>query len=132
MPAAFGPAVPVIQTFTGMPEGLIDAVVQATAAAGLVLEGTGLGNVPGTAMPGIAAALDRELPVVIATRVATGGTGAVYGGPGGGVTLREMGVVQAGPLPAAKARLLLMALLASGVRGADAAAQLAERAAALA
>jgi L-asparaginase len=132
MPAAPLPPVPVSQTFTGMPEGLIGAVVEATGAAGLVLDGTGLGNVPGTAMPGIEAALVRDLPVIIATRVPTGGTGAVYGGPGGGVTLAEMGVAQAGPLPAAKARLLLMVLLASGVRGADAAAQLAERAAGLA
>jgi L-asparaginase len=98
---------------------------------GLVLEGTGLGNVPGSAMPGIGSALDRGLPVVIATRVPTGGTRAVYGGPGGGVTLREMGVVQAGPLPAAKARLLLMVLLAGGAEGADAAAALAAHAQAL-
>jgi L-asparaginase len=49
----------------------------------------------------------------VATRVAEGGTGIVYGGPGGGVTLRELGVVAAQRLPAAKARLLLMTLLAT-------------------
>ena len=108
------PPVAVIQTYTGMEEGLIEAVLDATDARGLVLEGTGLGNVPGSAEPGIRAALARGLPVVAATRVPTGGTGAVYGGPGGGVTLRELGVLAAGPLPAAKARLLLMLLLASG------------------
>jgi L-asparaginase len=59
-------------------------------------------------------ALDRGLPVVIATRVPTGGTGAVYGGPGGGVTLRDAGVIPAGSLTAGKARLLLMLLLARG------------------
>jgi L-asparaginase len=94
-------------------------VLGATGAAGLVLEGTGLGNVPGTAERGIRAAVDRGLPVVAATRVPTGGTGAVYGGPGGGVTLRDLGVIAAGGLPAAKGRLLLMLLLAAGgdVRG---------------
>jgi L-asparaginase len=46
--------------------------------------------------------------------VPTGGTGAVYGGPGGGVTLRSAGVMAAGALSAAKARLLLMLLLAHG------------------
>jgi L-asparaginase len=130
-PAALDRQVALVHTFTGMSEGLIDAVLDVTGAAGLVLEGTGLGNVPGSAMPGIGSALDRGLPVVIATRVPTGGTRAVYGGPGGGVTLREMGVVQAGPLPAAKARLLLMVLLAGGAEGADAAAALAAHAQAL-
>jgi L-asparaginase len=111
--------VPIVQTYTGMEEGLIEAVLDATGAAGLVLEGTGLGNVPGSAERGIRAARARGLPVVVATRVPTGGTAAVYGGPGGGVTLRELGVVQAAALSAAKARLLLMLLLAGG---ADAAA----------
>jgi L-asparaginase len=46
--------------------------------------------------------------------VPTGGTGAVYGGPGGGVTLRDAGVISAGTLSAAKARLLLMLLLGRG------------------
>ena len=113
------PSVPVVQTYTGLEEGLIETVLDATGAAGLVLEGTGLGNVPGTAERGVAAAVSRGLPVVTATRVPTGGTGAVYGGPGGVVTLRDLGVMTAGWLSAAKARLLLMLLLAGGgdVRG---------------
>jgi L-asparaginase len=113
------PPVPVVQTYTGIEEHLIEAVLDATGAAGLVLEGTGLGNVPGAAMRGIAAAIERGLPVVTATRVPTGGVHAIYGGPGGVVTLRELGVIGAGGLSAAKARLLLMLLLAAGgdVRG---------------
>jgi L-asparaginase len=107
------PAVPVVQTYTGIEEGLIEAVLDATGAAGLVLEGTGLGNVPGSAEPGIRAAIARGLPVVNATRVPSGGVHAVYGGPGGVVTQRSLGVVGAGSLSAAKARLLLMLLLAS-------------------
>jgi L-asparaginase len=119
LPDALDRPVPVVQTYTGMEEGLIEAVLDATGAAGLVLEGTGLGNVPGSAERGIATAVARGLPVVVATRVPTGGTGAVYGGPGGGVTVRELGAIAAGALPAAKARLLLMLLLAAGgdVRG---------------
>jgi L-asparaginase len=108
------PPVPVVQTYTGIEEDVIETVLRATGAAGLVLEGTGLGNVPGSCERGIAAALERGLPVVVATRVPTGGTGAVYGGPGGGVTLRDLGVLAAGSLSAAKARLLLMLLLAEG------------------
>lgn len=113
-PAALDRPVPVLQTYTGLEEPLVAAVLEATGAAGLVLEGTGLGNVPGSAEPGVRAAVERGLPVVVATRVPSGGTGAVYGGPGGGVTLRDAGVIAAGGLSAAKARLLLMLLLARG------------------
>jgi L-asparaginase len=114
LPSDALPPVPVVQTYTGIEEDLIEAVVSVTRAAGLVVEGTGLGNVPGSAERGIRAAVARGLPVVVATRVPTGGTGAVYGGPGGGVTLRDAGVIAAGGLSAAKARLLLMLLLAEG------------------
>ena len=107
------PPVPIVQTYTGMEEHLIEAVIDATGAAGLVLEGTGLGNVPGSAERGIAAAVSRGLPVVNATRVPSGGVHAIYGGPGGVVTQRDLGVIGAGGLSAAKARLLLMLLLAS-------------------
>jgi L-asparaginase len=130
-PAALEAPVPIVQTFTGMSEDLIGAVLDVTGARGLVLEGTGLGNVPGLATAGIRSALDRGLPVAVATRVPTGGTRAAYGGPGGGVTLREMGVVQASGLSAAKARLLLMVLLAAGADGATAASDFTARAEAL-
>jgi L-asparaginase len=108
------PPVPVLQTYTGIEEGLIETVLDATGAAGLVLEGTGLGNVPGSAERGVKAAVTRGLPVVVATRVPTGGTAAIYGGPGGAVTLRDLGALAAGGLSAAKARLLLMLVLAEG------------------
>jgi L-asparaginase len=126
-PVALDRPVPIVQTYTGIEENLIEAVLGATGAAGLVLEGTGLGNVPGTAQRGIEAAIERRLPVVIATRVPTGGTGHVYGGPGGGVTLRDLGVIPALGLSSAKARLLLMTLLANGTP----ASELADRFAAI-
>ena len=125
IPGAFDRPVPIVQTYTGIEENLIQCVLDATGSAGLVLEGTGLGNVPGTAERGIRAARERGLPVVVTTRVPTGGTGAVYGGPGGGVTLRELGVIPAGRLSAAKARLLLMTLLANRTPASDLAGQFA-------
>jgi L-asparaginase len=114
LPDVLDRPVPIVQTYTGLEEGLIETVLDATGAAGLVLEGTGLGNVPGTAERGIRVAVERGLPVVAATRVPSGGTGAVYGGPGGVVTIRDLGAMPAGSLSAAKARLLLMLLLAEG------------------
>jgi L-asparaginase len=112
MPSALNAPVPQVQTYTGMEEGLLECVMTATAAQGLVLEGTGAGNIPGPAEHGVRLAVDRGLPVVLATRTISGGTGSHYGGTGGGVSLRGLGVLEAGSLTAAKARLLLMSLLA--------------------
>src|SRR5204862_6684280 len=44
-PAALDRPVPVLHAYTGMEERVVGAVLEATAAAGLVLAGTGLGNV---------------------------------------------------------------------------------------
>jgi L-asparaginase len=113
MPASLHAPVPVVQTYTGMEEALIECVIAATGAHGLVVEGTGAGNIPGSAEPGVKATLDMGLPVALATRTMSGGCGSHYGGQGGGVSLRAMGVLEAGALTAAKARLLLMTLLAT-------------------
>jgi L-asparaginase len=119
LPDALTAEVLLVEVFTGMHEDLIEAAVDATGASGLVLDGTGAGNVPGEAMKGIVAAIERGLPVVVASRTLGGGAVPIYGGPGGGVTLRELGAIGAGGLTAAKARLLLMAALS---KSADAAA----------
>ena len=111
VPEALAVEVPVVKTYTGMGEELIETVMDETEAGGIVLEGTGAGNVPGAALPGIRAAIRREVPVAIAASVPAGGVVPIYGGPGGGMTLREEGVMSAGGLPAGKARLLLMVCL---------------------
>ena len=110
-------AVPLVSVYPGMDGAVIEAVLDTTDAAGLVVEGTGSGNVPGTAVDGIRSALERGLPVVLATRVLGGATRSGYGSPGGGAALRELGAIGAGPLSAGKARLLLMVLLSSGLSG---------------
>ncbi len=120
-PDALEAGVPVVKTYTGMPESFIEDVLEASGAQGLVLEGTGAGNVPGAAMTGISAAVQAGLPVVFATRVASGGVIPIYGGPGGGITIRELGAIGAGSLTAAKARLLLMVALEATSNGAQAA-----------
>jgi L-asparaginase len=109
--------VALVAAYPGMDGALIEAALDAGGAAGLVVEGTGSGNVPGTAVSGIVSALERGLPVILATRVPGGATVSGYGSPGGGAALRELGAVGAGPLSAGKARLLLMTLLARGLSG---------------
>lgn len=103
----------------GVRTGAIEAIVKATRARGLVVEGTGLGNLPATLVPTIERLLAANVPVVVATRVVSGGTRPHYGGPGGGASLRELGVLATGDLPAGKARQLLSALLAQRRDGED-------------
>lgn len=87
---------------------------------GIVLAGTGLGN----ATTDLGAALERAIgdgiPVVIASRCPAGTTAGLYGGPGGGATLRAAGAVGAGDLPPWKARLRLSIALASGLEADEA------------
>lgn len=103
--------VPLVKTFGGMEAKAFHAIVE--DSRGVVIEGTGLGNVPGSLQDPIRKTLRRGIPVVIATQSITGGTRPTYGGLGGGITLRDIGVDFAGRLSAAKARLLLAAALAS-------------------
>ncbi len=82
---------------------------------GLVIAGVGMGHVSPAAMPRLRRLLGGGVPVVVASRTATGGTSTHhYAYPGSEVDLLAAGAVMAGLLPAPKARLLLQALLADG------------------
>lgn len=108
--------VPVVSAYTGMETDALIAIAERTGARGLVIEGFGLGNVPSSTVAAICRLRREGIVVAVATRVIGGGTFPVYGGEGGGAELAREGVLAAGELSAAKARLLLMACLS----GADA------------
>jgi L-asparaginase len=80
---------------------------------GIVVEGTGLGNVTGALGDAIREAVE-SVPVVVASRCHAGPTEPVYGTPGGAVTLRSHGVSFAGDLSTAKARVKLQLALTAG------------------
>ncbi len=104
--------VPVLQAYSGMSAAAARGLVEATSPRGLVLEGFGLGHVPSSVRDLVADLVTAGVVVAMTTRVPTGGTWAVYGGPGGGLDLMQLGAVGAGSLSAGKARLLLLACLA--------------------
>jgi len=83
----------------------------ARGARGLVLEGTGCGNVPPAAMPGVRAALAARIPVVLVSRCPEGRVAPAYGYEGGGQMLQQIGVIPGGELPGPKARIKLMVAL---------------------
>jgi len=74
---------------------------------GIVLEGSGAGNVHAALVPGVERAIGRGVPVVVVSRCATGAVAPVYGGPGGGHGLAALGVIAGGALDARRARLAL-------------------------
>jgi L-asparaginase len=111
------PAVPVIHSGTGAGADQIDRAVDA-GVGGLVIEGTGLGNVT-AALGDAVAEIVGDVPVVVAGRPPAGPTEPVYGTPGGAVTLADHGVVFAGALPASKARIALALGLAAGLDRAE-------------
>ena len=74
---------------------------------GLVVDGTGLGNTTSALGDAIADAVANDTPVVVTSRCQAGTTAPVYGGDGGGSTLRSHGAIHGGDLPAHKARIKL-------------------------
>jgi L-asparaginase len=100
---------------TGSDGALIRASVQ-RGARGLVIEGTGAGNVPPLAVPAIAEALEAAVPVVITSRCGAGSVAPLYGYEGGGAQLQKMGCIMGGDLVGQKARVLLMVALGAGLR----------------
>lgn len=85
------------------------------AVAGLVIAGVGMGHVPALAVARLRRLVEAGVSVVIATRVASGGTAVDhYDYPGSEVDLIRTGCVMAGRLSPHSARLLLQVLLADG------------------
>ncbi|MGO1284943.1 MAG: asparaginase [Brachybacterium sp.] len=113
------PPVPVLTAGLDEDFALLDAL-GSEHLAGLVIAGVGMGHVSPAAMPRLRRLLDAGTPVVVATRIAAGGTSTHhYAYPGSEVDLLDAGAVMAGFLPPAKARLLLQAQLASGASAAQ-------------
>lgn len=86
-------------------------------AKGIVVQALGMGNMNAPMYEAVKYALSRNVPVVVSTRVHNGRVLPNYGFVGGGKTTFDAGAVMADDLKPAKARILLMLLLQSGVTG---------------
>jgi L-asparaginase len=119
--APTAPVVPIdlIKMVAGADSRLLDASLE-SGAAGVVIEALGRGNVPPATVPGILRWLSAERPVVMTSRSLRGRVLDTYGYPGGGLELRELGVIFGDHLTGQQARIELM--LALGVHGDDIAA----------
>ena len=103
-------AVAQVHAHTGVDPALVTWHVE-RGARGLVVEGTGSGNVHGDLVPGIEAAIAGGVPVVVTTRCWTGAVAPIYGPPGGGAELAAIGCIPGGDLPTHKARVALSVAL---------------------
>ncbi|GKZ15569.1 asparaginase [Haladaptatus sp. T7] len=110
--ASLDPTVFVVGSGAGADERLAAAALDA-GADGLVVNGTGLGNVTASLGEFVESTVRNGTPVVVASRCVAGRTTPVYGGAGGGETLRNAGAMFAGDLPAHKARLKLALALST-------------------
>ena len=103
----------------------VRALILASAADGIVIEGSGLGNIPAAAIPAVQEASEAGVVVAVTSRALTGGVHGVYRGGGGAGALRDTGAVLAGDVPTNEARLLVLLALALGESHAEARALLA-------
>lgn len=106
------PRVDIVPMYAGADGTLIRAAV-AAGAKGIVIQGLGIGHVNVPVYEAAKEAIGRGIVVVISTRVPNGRVRPVYGGVGGGQTLKDAGAVFADNLSPQKARILLMLALQS-------------------
>lgn len=82
-----------------------------SGAEAIVVEAYGWGNVNAPMHDAIKAAVERGVPVIVATKVYDGRALPVYGFKGGGSTLKKAGAIFAGDLTPDKARILALIAL---------------------
>ncbi len=104
--------VALIRTYPGIDPTLVNAAVDA-GAQGVVLEGTGAGNVPVGLFGAISELTGWDIPVVVASRCRTG-RGALGDGPPAAGLAASVGAIGARGLPAGKARVAVMVALGGG------------------
>ena len=98
--------VAVIKCVADMDSSFIDFVIE-KGYGGIVIEALGRGNVPPRMVEGIKSALDKEIPVVVVSRCFEGRVHESYGYEGGGIMLKDLGVIFGDTLPGQKARIKL-------------------------
>ena len=103
-------AVAQVHAHTGVDPTLLPWHVE-RGARGLVVEGTGSGNVHGSLVPAIEQAIAAGIPVVVTSRCWMGSVSPIYAAPGGGAELAAIGCISGGDLPTHKARVALSVAL---------------------
>lgn len=111
------PRVDIVAMYPGVDAVALFALARA-GAQGIVIEATGAGNANRVVVDAVLELVSIGVVVVLSTRVHSGPVVALYGG-GGGVDLVAAGAVLGGRFRPGQARVLLIALLATGASPGD-------------
>jgi L-asparaginase len=101
------PNVDLIKIYAGMDEKFFRFSAD-SSVDGVVIEAMGVGNVPPAAFEGIKYIVEKGIPVVLVSRCPAGETLDIYGYPGAGKWLKEIGVIFTDYLNGQKARIKLI------------------------
>jgi len=104
--------VDIVAIYPGCEATHIDASL-AAGAKGIVLSALGSGNANARIVEAVQRCCDRNVPVVVSSRVPVGRLVAGYGGGGGGHDMGIVGAVHSTTLRPGQARILLACLLAA-------------------
>ena len=107
------PKVVIVPMYVGAQGDLVEAAV-AGGAAGIVVQSVASGHVNASMHEALVEALARGVPVVLATRIPSGGTRVGYRFAGSSHSLVSEGAVLSDDLSPWKARILLMLAIQSG------------------
>jgi L-asparaginase len=113
VPRDADPRVYLVKMAAGTDDLLLRALIDASVD-GVVIEGSGAGNVPDAWHEPIDSLVRANIPVVLVSRCLTGRIVPAYGGRGGGRTIHSLGIIDGGSLSGQKARVALALALASG------------------
>lgn len=102
--------VDLIKCYAGMDDKFFRFSAE-SGIAGLVVEAMGVGNVPPKAFEGIKYVVEKGIPVVLVSRCPAGETLDIYGYPGAGKWLHNLGVIFTDYLNGQKARIKLIVAL---------------------
>ncbi|MGL4451546.1 MAG: asparaginase [Sarcina sp.] len=80
---------------------------------GLIIDGLGRGNVPPAMVGGIERAIKANIPVILTSRCFEGRVFGSYGYEGGGMQLKNSGVIFGESMPSQKARIKLLLMLSA-------------------
>jgi L-asparaginase len=103
--------VDIVMSYAGADGFVIRSLLREAAIQGLVIAGTGLGDVSSSMYDAIQEARLRGIPVVISTRVPTGRIFPLGASKGSALALRKIGCILGDDLSPQKARILLMLAL---------------------
>ncbi|WP_204122602.1 asparaginase [Lacticaseibacillus mingshuiensis] len=106
-----------LKAYAGMDGTLFDELPENTN--GLVIEALGAGNLPPASLPALGRLLARGVPIVLVSRCFNGVAEDFYDYEGGGVQLKQMGVIFCQGLNGQKARIKLIVGLSGGKTGAQ-------------